>query len=94
MAVAAQSCLALQAEIRARGTGLGSGRRLQHAVARTVRGPWNSATSIDVFYPHPDGTRPTAAHRFGLTYVNRVIRAAIDRPDIAGAFESCAAVRS
>lgn len=44
------------------------------------------ATGVDVFYPHAGDTAPSRTQRLSLVYVNRVIRAAIDRDDVAAAF--------
>jgi len=86
MSAAARTCLALRARVQSRGVRTGSGRGLQRAMARTVQGTWDMATGVDVFYPHAGDVSPSLAERLSLIYVNRVIRAAIDRDDVAAAF--------
>jgi len=86
MSVAAQTCVAIRSYLRARGAGTGSGRQLQRVAAAAVSGAWDMAVGVDVFYPHEGGAAPTRKDRFGLAYVNRVIRAAMERQDVAAGF--------
>lgn len=86
MSVAAQTCVAIRSSLRARGAGTGSGHRLQRVAAGAVRGAWDMAVGVDVFYPHEGGAAPTSKDRLSLAYVNRVIRAAMERQDVAAGF--------
>ncbi|MEV8504547.1 FAD-dependent monooxygenase [Actinoplanes sp. NPDC051475] len=86
MAVAAYQCLALRKGLQSRGADQGSGRRLQRLVGRALQHAWDLATSVDIFYPHAGNIVPGRGDRARLAYVNRVIRAAMEKEHIAAAF--------
>ncbi|MCC4314809.1 NAD(P)/FAD-dependent oxidoreductase [Streptomyces malaysiensis] len=86
MSVAARSALALHRGLARHGMHTGAARRIQRTIAGTTQGAWTTATNLDVLYPHAIGTPPTVAARLLQRYVDRLVKAASDRPAVAAAF--------
>lgn len=87
MSVAAQCAITLRERVEAHGIAApGLARRVQRAVAAPVGIAWQLATGVDIRYPEAIGKRPNAAERLFGRYVGRLVRTALGRPLVCGAY--------
>jgi len=86
MSVAAQSALAMDAELRAAGLTSGAAQRIQRAVAKVVDGAWAMATNQDILYPGAVGKPLPLAGRVLQRYVDRLVRTATTESAVTRVF--------
>ncbi|MGK5632034.1 NAD(P)/FAD-dependent oxidoreductase [Streptomyces sp. URMC 123] len=86
LTVAARGAAALREALRRGGLDDPAlGRRVQRAVGRAVRTPWNLASGQDIRYPGAVGDRPPLTARAARRYLDRLVLAATGRPTVARA---------
>jgi 2-polyprenyl-6-methoxyphenol hydroxylase-like FAD-dependent oxidoreductase len=83
MTVAALGATALGAELSRRGLGPGLAAAVQRRVAQAATAAWGHATGTDIRFPDTVGRAPTRAERLLWRYQSRLMRTALDRPEIA-----------
>ncbi|MEJ3745086.1 pyridine nucleotide-disulfide oxidoreductase [Actinomycetes bacterium KLBMP 9797] len=83
MSVAALGATVLGAELSRRGLGLGLARAVQRRVAGSAAEAWGHATGTDIRFPDAIGRAPTRVERVLWRYQSRLMRTALDRPDVA-----------
>ncbi len=86
MSIAAQSALAMDAELRAAGLTSGAAQRIQRAVAKVVDGAWAMATNQDILYPGAVGKPLPLAGRVLQRYVDRLVRTATTESAVTRVF--------
>lgn len=86
MSIAAQSALAMDAELRAAGLTSGAAARIQRAVAKVVDGAWAMATNQDILYPGAVGKPLPLAGRVLQRYVDRLVRTATTESAVTRVF--------
>lgn len=86
MSIAAQSALAMDAELRASGLTSGVAARIQRAVAKVVDGAWAMATNQDILYPGAVGKPLPLAGRVLQRYVDRLVRTATTESAVTRVF--------
>ena len=83
MSVAAQSAALLADELGGDGLRPGTARRVQRAVDGVAAAAWMMATGQDARYPQTLARRPAVAARVFQRYVDRMMRTAGSRPEVA-----------
>jgi flavin-dependent dehydrogenase len=82
MSVAALGSVALRDELRQNGLRPTTARRVQRAIGRTVEPAWMMASGEDCLYPDVKGAGPTRMTLAVRSYVERMSRTAMSRPDV------------
>ena len=74
--------LRIAAELSRRGLRPGLARVVQRRVATTAAAAWGHATGTDIRFPGAVGRTPTRVDRLLWRYQGRLMRTALDRPDV------------
>ncbi|MEV0398320.1 NAD(P)/FAD-dependent oxidoreductase [Polymorphospora rubra] len=83
MSVAAHGAAALGAALDGHGLRSGLARTVQRRIVATAAAAWDHATGTDVRFPGARGRPPGRAERALWRYQTRLMRTALDRPEVA-----------